>query len=234
MLPEVERLLILQDRDRKLRALRQELKSVPTERKGLEEKLAAALRDLEALKLHAKETEVERKKLENEAESRRAQITKYQAQKFQTRKNEEFQALTNEIARYEKEIREIEDRELELMDSFEKQKAAAAEADRQFAAAKAQVARQLGDLDTKVIAIEEQLAELQGNRGKLAEGLDEDLVDTYQQLFETKGDAVVALQHGVCMGCHTQVTPSQAAACKSAKTLVQCVNCARILYRGDD
>ena len=87
MLPEIERLLILQDRDRKLRALRNELKSAPLERKALEEKLAAAQKSLDALKLKGKETEVERKKLENEAETRRTQIAKFQTQKFQTRKN---------------------------------------------------------------------------------------------------------------------------------------------------
>ena len=36
MLPEIEQLLVLQDRDQKIRTLRQELKIVPLERKELE------------------------------------------------------------------------------------------------------------------------------------------------------------------------------------------------------
>ncbi len=35
MLPDIERLLILQDRDKKVRALRAALKNVPLERKAL-------------------------------------------------------------------------------------------------------------------------------------------------------------------------------------------------------
>ena len=42
MLPEIEKLLVLQDRDRKIRTLKQELKMAPLERKELDEKLAAA------------------------------------------------------------------------------------------------------------------------------------------------------------------------------------------------
>ncbi len=90
MLQEIEQLLILQDRDRKIRALRQELNVAPQQRRGLEDRLAEAHRQFDANKLHGKEIEVERKRLEIEAEAKRAQIAKLQTQKFQTRKNEEF------------------------------------------------------------------------------------------------------------------------------------------------
>ena len=42
-----------------------------------------------------------------------------ETQQFQTRKNEEFQALTNEIKRFEADIEKIEDREIELMEEAE-------------------------------------------------------------------------------------------------------------------
>src|SRR5688572_625732 len=108
MLKEIEQLLILQNRDRKLRALKQELKNLPIERRQLEEKLANAAKQFEGVKLQSKEIEVERKRLENEAQSKRDQIAKFQVQKFQTRKNEEFRALNNEIERFEGEVRQLE------------------------------------------------------------------------------------------------------------------------------
>jgi hypothetical protein len=120
MLPDIEKLLVIQDRDRKIRALKQESKLAPLERKDLDEKLVDAVKKLEAVKLKAKEIEVERKKLENEVQTKRDSIAKFQTQKFQTRKNEEFQALNNEIKRYEGEIQTIEDRELDLMESGDK------------------------------------------------------------------------------------------------------------------
>ena len=164
MLPEIEKLLVLQDRDRKIRTLKQELKIAPLEKKEMEDKLETALKDLEAARQKGREIEVERKKLENEAQSKRDSIAKFQTQKFQTRKNEEFQALNNEIKRFEGDIQGIEDRELDLMENAEKVKALVAETDRQTQATKALVARQITDLANKTQAVTEQLKELEAER----------------------------------------------------------------------
>ena len=234
MLPEIEQLLILQDRDRKIRLLRQEQKSAPLERKALEDKLSGAQAQLENVRLKAKEIEVERKKLENEAQTVRDRIAKYQAQKFQTRKNDEFQALSHEIERGEKDIQSIEDRELDLMESAEKQKAIIGDAEKQFAAVKGQFDRQTADIDQKIKAIADQLGEVEKDRAKLAEGVDEDLRDTYDRLIRSKnGEAVVGLQHDVCSGCHMKVTPTTSSKCRSRKEIVHCENCGRILYWED-
>lgn len=231
MLQDIEQLLILQDRDRKIRALKTELRLAPQERKELEEKLTSSAKQLEAAKLKAREIEVERKKLENEAQAHRETIAKYNTQKFQTRKNEEFQALTNEIKRFDGEIQVIEDHELELMEQAELQKAILAEADKVAIATKEQVARQLADLVEKSKAIETQLGDLETDRARLAAQTEEDLLDTYNRLFSSKGDnAVVALEHDHCMGCHMKVTASTSARVKAGKEVVHCEQCGRILY----
>jgi len=233
MLPEIEKLLVLQDRDRKIRALQQELKLAPLECKELDEKLAASLKNFEALKLKAKEIEVERKKLEVEAQAKRDSIAKFQTQKFQTRKNEEFQALNNEIKRYEGDIQGIEDRELDLMDSTEKAKVQITEAEKETKATKVQVERQLADIAGKIDAVGAQLKELETEREGLAQGVDEELLDTFNRLFHNKTEAVVALEHGVCMGCHMSVTTQTVVRVKGNREIVHCEQCGRILYPGE-
>jgi uncharacterized protein len=234
MLPEIEQLLLLQDRDRKIRLLRQEQKSAPLERKALEDRLASTQAQVEVARVKAKEIEVERKKLENEAQTVRERIAKYQAQKFQTRKNDEFQALSHEIERGEKDIQSIEDRELDIMETAEKQKAVIGEAEKQFAAVKGQFDRQTADIDQKIKAIADQLADVESDRTKLVAAVDEDLRDTYERLIRSKnGEAVVGLQHDVCSGCHMKVTPTTSSKCRSRKEIVHCENCGRILYWED-
>ncbi|HEX8295774.1 MAG TPA: C4-type zinc ribbon domain-containing protein [Chthoniobacteraceae bacterium] len=230
MLPEIERLLILQDRDRKMRTLRQELKVAPMQRKELEAKLAATSAHFEEAKLKAKEIEVERKKLEIEAQSKRDQIAKFQTQKFQTRKNEEFQAFTNEIKRYGDDVEKLEDRELELMESAEKAKTVVTEAEQTARAMKTQVEGQIADLTAKTQTVEAQLAKLEAERAQFATAVDEELLDTYERLFTNKSEAVVALEHEVCMGCHMKVTAQTAVTVKARKAVVHCENCGRILY----
>lgn len=230
MLKEIEQLLVLQDRDRKLRTLRQELKNAPLERKQLEEKLAAAKKHAESIKLRGMEIEVERKGLEVQVQAKRNQIAKYNVQKFETRKNEEYRALTNEIERYEGEILAIEDKVLELMEKAEQLQPEIAEAEKAALAAAAMVERQLADLETKITTLEQQILVIDAERAQLASAVEEDLLDTYQRLFATKGDAVVAMEHDVCTGCHMKITASTKARTKAERELVNCEQCGRILY----
>ena len=72
------------------------------------------------MRQRSRELEVRRKNLELDAQSRRDSIGKYKAQQFQTRKNEEFQAISLEIHRFEKEIEHIEDNEIEIMELSER------------------------------------------------------------------------------------------------------------------
>src|ERR1700677_52134 len=231
MLQEIEQLLILQDRDRKIRTLKFELKMSPTERKDVEDKLAANAAQLEAKKQKMKELEVEKKKLEVDAQVKRDLIGKFRGQQFQTRKNEEFQALTNEIKHAETDIQTIEDRELEVMDQIEKQRALNAAAEQEAAKAKSQLNQQLVDIDAKIKTLAGHLEGLETERAKLTEGIDEDLLSRYERLFASKGDvAVVPIEHEVCMGCHMKITTQTAVRVKGGKEIVSCEQCGRILY----
>lgn len=231
MLQEIEQLLILQDCDRKIRTLKFELKVSPDERKGVEEKLVANAANLENQRQIAKTLEVEKKKLEVDAQVKRDLIGKFRGQQFQTRKNEEFQALGNEIKHAETDIQTIEDRELEVMDQIEKQRVINAAAEQEAAKTKAQLNQQLVDIDAKTKALAGQLEGLEAERAKLTQGIDEDLLSRYERLFTSKGDmAVVPIEHEVCMGCHMKITTQTAVRVKGAKEIVSCEQCGRILY----
>lgn len=231
MLPEIAQLLVLQDRDRKIRSLAAELKLAPLERKERESQRASAAAALQQAKHAAKELEVERKKLEVEAQAKRDSIGKFKGQQFQTRKNEEFQALSNEIKRFEDDISKLEDRELDLMESAEQMRVKVAAAEQEDARMKAHVAERLVDLDKKVAAIEVQLQEITADRARLAEAVEEDLLTRYDRLFASKGDAaVVPLEHEVCTGCHMKITPQTAVLVKGGREVMSCEQCGRILY----
>jgi predicted nucleic acid-binding Zn-ribbon protein len=228
---ELEQLLILQDRDQKIRQIRTEIETVPLRRNSLEAQLAASKASVETLKQRARQMEVDRKKLELDVGTRTDTISRLKTQQYQTRKNDEFQAIGHEIERYEKEILKIEDEELELMVLADKVKADLAEEEKKAAAAQNSIARQTADLEEKSKALESQLQGLSKERFELAGKIDEDLLGRFERLFKSKGDAaVVAIEHGVCTGCHMKVTTATAAQVKAGKEIVSCENCGRILY----
>jgi predicted nucleic acid-binding Zn-ribbon protein len=228
---ELEQLLILQDRQQKIRQIENEIKTLPLQRKNLEGQLAASAAALEALKQETRHVEVDRKKLELDVGTRQESIARLKTQQYQTRKNDEFQALGHEIERYENEIRKIEDDELELMDQVEKLKLQLAAEEKKAATAKDSISRQLVDLDEKSKTLESRLQGLSKERAELATQIDEDLLTRFDRLFKSKGDAaVVALEHEVCTGCHMKVTTATAMRVKAGKEIVSCEQCGRILY----
>ena len=97
MLPVIENLLILQDRDRKIMRIETELANLGPERAALEQRAQRAQTQAEAGKHKAKQLESDRKKLELDVEARKGLIEKYSLQQFQTKKNEEYRALAHEI-----------------------------------------------------------------------------------------------------------------------------------------
>ncbi|MGC8989681.1 MAG: zinc ribbon domain-containing protein, partial [Verrucomicrobiia bacterium] len=130
MLDHIEKLLLLQERDRQIAQLEAELADIDPHRRFALQTLEAAKSDLESLKSRVKKLESERNKLELEVKEKKQLIEKYSLQQFQTKKNPEYQALAHEIENCKRDISNIEDRELEVLeqiDATQKQVAAAAE-----------------------------------------------------------------------------------------------------------
>jgi uncharacterized protein len=229
--PELEQLLVLQDREQKITQIQNEIKTLPLEKEGLESNLAAGVAGVEALRQRARQIEVDRKKLELDVGTRKESISRLKTQQYQTRKNDEFQAMGHEIQRYESEIKKIEDEELELMMHADQARAELAIEEKKAAVAKDSISRQLGDLEQKSKTLESQLQELNKERAELAAKIDEDLLNRFERLFKSKGDAaVVLLDHEVCTGCHMKVTTATAMHVKAGKEIVSCENCGRILF----
>jgi len=228
---ELEQLLILQDREQKIRQIQIEIETVPLRRKSLEAQLAGSKASVETLRQRVRQAEVDRKKLELDVGIRAVSVSRLKTQQYQTRKYDEFQAIGHEIESYENEIRKIEDDELELMVLADKIKADLAAEETKAAATRDSIARQTAALDEKSKALESQLQGLTTERSNLATKIDEDLLARFERLFKSKGDAaVVAIEHGVCTGCHMKVTTATAAGVKAGKEIVSCENCGRILY----
>ena len=231
MLEAIEKLLALQDKDQRLRSLRQELQSIPADIANKEKLIAESASRLEQARTRAKAIEVEKKSLQVEASAKRDQIARYKTQQMQTRKNEEFTALAHEIGGCEKAISAIEDKEIALMEEAESLRPQIAAAEKTYAEEKARYDGQISVLREKSTNLKTRIADQEQLRPAAIEGIDEDLLERYERLFQNKNaQAVVALEHEVCMGCHMKVTSQTGLALRADKTIVSCPQCGRILH----
>jgi predicted nucleic acid-binding Zn-ribbon protein len=231
MQESIEKLLILQDRDQKIRREQGELARIEPERQMLRAKAAAAQTGLESAKLRIRQIESARKDLELEVETKKQMIVRYANQQFQTRKNEEYRALAHEIDTCKADIFKIEDGEIELMEQIEAAQKEILRATQALNDARELVDDQVVQLDAREQNLKRDLAELEANREQLASAVDESARDRYERLLRSKGEnVVVGVEHGVCGGCHMKLPPQLLVTCQGEKDLVGCSNCGRILY----
>jgi predicted nucleic acid-binding Zn-ribbon protein len=235
MLDTIEKLLILQDRDRRIRQEQGELARIEPERQTLKAKAATAQAALENAKLRTKQIESARKDLELEVETKKQMIVRYSNQQFQTRKNEEYRALAHEIDTCKAAIFEIENREIEFMEQAEAAQKEILRATQGAKDARTLVDEQVAQLDAREQNLLKELATLEANREELAAAVDESARSRYERLVRSKGEnVVVGVQHGVCGGCHMKLPPQLLVTCQADKELVGCSNCGRILYYTPD
>jgi predicted nucleic acid-binding Zn-ribbon protein len=231
MLDVIEKLLILQDRDRKIHRVQQELAQIAPERESLRGRATTTQTQLDAAKNRVKQIESERKQLELDVEAKKTQINKYANQQLETRKNEEYKALAHEIETCKGDITKIEDREITLMEQAEAAQKEVARANGEANEAKKLADSQIAELGQREENFQKELATLQQGRAELASAVDETTRNRYERLLKNKGDnAVVGIEHGVCGGCHMKLQQQLVVTCQGQKEIVTCSSCGRILY----
>jgi len=231
MLPILEQLLVIQDRDRRLAQLKAEHARIPVETAAVEKRVQEEAAKLDSARQELKRIETERKKLEIDAEAKRAQIFKYRTQLSQIKSNTEYQALLKEIAKAEQEIREVEDAELEFMEKIEQLQPGLRQEQAELKEITAKAEAEKADLKKRLSIIADELTAVRAEREKLAVAAEPDALARYERLMRSKGDvAIVPVQHGNCGGCHLHLPPQLIHNAKNGSELTGCDYCGRILY----
>jgi len=231
----IEKLLILQDRDKQIAQLQNELARIEPERAELNGRAASTQAGLDVAKTRVKQIESDRKKLELDVEAKKQQIEKYANQQFQTKKNEEYRALAHEIETCKQVILKLDDQQIELMEKAELAQKDVVVANGLCSEARKRADGLIADLAKREENLKKELAGLQANREQLAQAVDEAARSRYERLLKNKGtNVVVGVQHGVCGGCHMKLPTQIIVSCRAQEEIVTCINCGRILYYTND
>lgn len=234
MLEIIEKLLVLQDRDRQVIQHRDQLNRIGPERNALLGQAEGTKRALEEAKTAAQSIESARKELELEAETKEEQIKKYSSQQLETKKNEEYRALANEIKACEKAISDLEDRQLELLEKYDEAQKTVKLATEAAQAAQDLAKENVAELGKREEQLKQELDKLIEERTALTTGIDPLVLGRYERLLEFKGaNSIVGVDRGICAGCHVKLPVQIMISCQSQKEVVNCSNCGRIVYFGE-
>lgn len=231
----IESLLILQDRDLKRRNLEAQMKAVPAEVATVENKIAAEKAAIENARTELKNLEVKKKSLETEIGSAEQKLAQYRTQQLSIKKNDEYQAMGQQIAAIQAQIGEIEGQELEIMYSID-------EAKKRFAAAEAELKANISGHEARIRSLRERDQALHAELGEVekifqdARGqVEVPRLRQYDRIASRNLPAVVPIHAGKCGGCHLKVSSEveSASRAKSADpiaALPTCDQCGRIVY----
>lgn len=231
MLPEIESLLVLQDRDQRIRSLEEDMKRIPSSKEQAKERLANDIALVANAKKAVQDNEVAIKNLELDIGTRKNTLDRLKVQQYETKKNDEFTALENEIGRYNEQVDELETQELELMEKADNLRIENKKAEDALAITQSMVDEEIAQLDQRAKEVSNQHEEVSAERTKLAANVNEELLSLYDRLIVSKGgDAIVSAEKSQCHGCHMKVVPATMIKVQAEKEVAQCENCGRILH----
>jgi predicted nucleic acid-binding Zn-ribbon protein len=212
MLPDIQRLIELQQTDREIQRLQDEVAALPRRVAEIEAKLASTKAQVERARATIKADETNRRKLEMDIQSLQQKISKYRDQSLEVKTNDQYKALMHEVTFAEQEIRIIEDKILEGMLDVEEIEKEKAEARRRTAEDEA------------------QLATLTRQRDQLRGAIASDLLRHYDRVLKLRRTALAEARDHKCSACQVMLRPQVYNDVRTNEQIIICDSCQRILY----
>jgi predicted nucleic acid-binding Zn-ribbon protein len=225
-----EQLYKLQQVDLELQRKQQELSEIES-RLSDNKALVAAKSKLALQKEQLEDARKKQKNAEWELEDLQEKVRQIDSKLYsgKTKDPKELINLEKEVRGLKSQIRPKEDALLGLMSQVEEIEAKVKTTAEELERLKREWEQSQETLGQKKSEVETVLAKLRGDRNGLVQQIDPEVLNTYERLRLTRGQAVVKVERGKCQGCHITVPTSQWQKAR-AGDLIQCNSCSRILY----
>jgi uncharacterized protein len=232
MLPDLALVVNLQALDQRLAELEKEIATLPRQIAAIERQLEAHTRRLEADRAALAANQRDRKKLEGEIQVQEQKVSKLKDQTLQAKTNEQYRAFQHEISYCEDQIRQFEDKILELMGESEP-------LDRNVQAAESALKQERAVVEAEKKRAQDRTAQdrkehaaLMAKRKECAANVGSQFLTAYERIRKKQkhGFAVCEAADGRCTACLMALRPQFFEDLKAGEQLMCCETCGRILY----
>jgi len=230
MLPEIENLRKLQDADKEIRRLQDEVAEFPRRVAVIEQKLAGTKAQLEKGQAAVKADEAARRKYDAAITELRGKISKYRDQSLEVKTNEQYRALMGEVQFAEKEIAANEDKILEMMVNADARDKEVKAAQAELKAETAEIEQEKEVARQRTAEDEELLAAWRAKREQIRAGINDDLLRHYERVSKFRGSGLSEVRDQKCMACRVMLRPQTYNEVRSGTQTIVCDSCQRILY----
>ncbi len=232
---DLKNLLKVQSLDRDIARLEEEMDRIEQKEQKILEVIATKQAQLKAAQEEKEEIEKDKlfkeglltdtlenlKKLEVKLNSatteKQANAVNIEIDIAKTNKNvleEKIISLEEDIDAKEKDIKELEDRYIQLQKTLKEHKA---------------------KFDERRKEITLEIEKIKGHKDELLGDIDKELLKKYEKLNRwTKGTSIVPVRQDACYGCFMKLTPQILTLIEDTDELVYCPNCGRMLYKEEE
>ena len=231
MNPDIQHLIRLQQLDSEIESARRRIAEIPAVQEALAARLEQANAAVAAAKQRLAASLTERKAIENEVAAIQARLSKYKGQLLELKTNKEYTTMLHEIATAESAIRSHEDRVLERMEEAEIISGEVKAAEAELKTQQAGIATERKALEAEAATLQGAADQKSAARGEAAKALSPTALKLFEYVSkQRKGLAVAEARDGSCTLCHVRMRPQVYNDVRRGESLIQCESCNRILY----
>ena len=230
--PDFQELLLLHGRDRRYGKLDEELKLLPDDIIRMDKKILTENESIELAVSEWKQLESNNNSLEKEIIEIGEKIAKSKVRQLSVKKNEEYQALENEISTLTLLQSKKEDEQIEVLVNIDDAKATAEIAQDKIALKVKDLERQKQGLEDRVAQVKIELLDLEKEIETARNQVDAEMLKTYERVKKVVARApyLAPLKDQKCSGCNLRVSNDVISTALVEQKLTQCDQCGRIVY----
>lgn len=228
-------LIDLQACDTEMGNLQSRIAKGPMKIKELENQLVDMDSEYEAAETQLEDLRRLRREIDSDIEAINGKIDKANTKLSNIKSNKEYKAALKEIDDLTREKSKLEDKAIELMEQVD----ALSEQCRVKKEERERVHEEINQEKERIVqemnAMDKAIQSLSRKRGKFCKKVSDDLLRKYDFIRERKaGLALTPVFNGVCQACHMEIPPQRYNELIRGEKLLDCPNCHRIIYWGDN
>ncbi len=176
-----------------------------------------------------------RRETESEIQDLEDRLKKAETKLSSIKSNKEYKAALKEIDGIKREKEALELNVIELMEQKDELVSACDENRKKAEAMKEQFDQDRKQILKDMKILEKELEKLEKDRQNCCKATDGSLLKKYDMLRgHRNGIAITPVINGVCQTCHMAIPPQKFNELIRGDKLMNCPNCARIMYWGED
>jgi len=233
--PDLRNLIALQDLELNIANLQKQSSEIPGKIVNLENELTRIRSEHDQEVARAKDLANKRRTFEGEVEMLQTKLSRFKDQLMTVKTNKEYTAMLHEIQMAEDQIRNEEDKILDIMELTENMEQDLRKAEQEMLKKSAEIQEEIRRTTESEPLLKSELARLQEESIKMETTIEKDLLSRYRRIAKAcKGVALAEARDELCSACHVRIRPQMYAELIRTENIYSCDSCSRILFHRDN